>query len=135
MAMLFQRAYNLRSIRINSCSFMRTQKIILNEICLKLPRHIKHLDIDIMGIIETRNILDHANHLTSIILRMYDSDSDEFTNDVPGWLTHTRRYFQSPMNRASLAVVHFWFGSNICTQSNSSMNPKRIKRTHYGYKS
>ncbi|CAF3585627.1 unnamed protein product [Rotaria sp. Silwood1] len=72
---LFKRACNLRSVQINCNDSERMKLITLNAICLKLPRHIKHLDTDITYVNDAKLILEGAEHLSNVTFRHSDAIS------------------------------------------------------------
>lgn len=65
------KAKNLRSLEINHNNFVQTISKTLNTICRKLPDHIRYLEIDIANVNHGKQILELAEHASSITFRPY----------------------------------------------------------------
>ncbi|CAF3396535.1 unnamed protein product [Rotaria socialis] len=135
---LFKYTLNLRSFQINCNNFQTMLSMSLNDICLKLPHHIKHLATDIINMNDAKMILERAEHLSNVTF--YRRDTYSFADEINIWLRQHasdsickvgRDFRFSSYNDELHFPVHIWLNNSLHKQSNTPVSEKRVKRTHY----
>ncbi|CAF1257666.1 unnamed protein product [Rotaria socialis] len=138
MNVIFKQAWNLRSIRIGRIFSTEKSSITRNLINLRLPSHIKQLDVEIKHLDDAKIMLKQYEHLSQVTLRPPD-DNYRIAGEIIRWLKNMKRDSQFTIdygNSGCCALcdwvdgVHLWLERIGNKQSNILSSCKRFKLTY-----
>ena len=92
-------AHNVRSLTIDSPS------VSSETICLLVPEHVKHLQVCVQNVDQSKPIIEQFTHLSSATFEIFH-DIKSLSTDFLTWLMATR---PNSAHRIDQMFVSFWF--------------------------
>jgi hypothetical protein len=123
MAAFIHRTNNISLLIIDTSSYRFRSSLIVENICLMVPSHVKYLNVSVRHFQDMKIILERCQHLSCV---QFSIQCSRFSPKIVQWLANNTIYSTYREDARKLTV---WLGRFKIESNELNVNHKRIKLT------